>query len=128
MSRVRTIFRALCWSGAAVTLAFFVLSLLFPLPQLKPYSTLVEDRNGHFLQAFLTSDDKWRFRTSSSEIPARLKYILIRKEDRFFYYHPGINPFSILRAAAQNLIHHERISGASTITMQVARMIEPKER
>ena len=71
----------------------FVLSVLFPLPALKPYSMLIEDRTGKFLHAFLAEDDAWRLKTSPDEIPERLKQILIEKEDRYFYYHPGINPF-----------------------------------
>src|SRR6267143_4180435 len=128
MKRVRILSRFMCCTAAAIALAFLVLSFLFPLPELKPYSMSIEDRNGRFLQAFLTTDDKWRLKTSYEEIPPRLKYILIKKEDRFFYYHPGINPFSIVRALAQNAIGGRRISGASTVTMQIARMIEPKER
>ncbi len=125
---VRNIIGIAVRGGAALGLSLIILSFLFPLPSPKPYSLLVEDRNGQFLQAFLTPDDKWRLKTSSEEIPAKLKYILTKKEDRFFYYHPGINPFSIVRALVQNAVAGKKISGASTITMQVARMIEPKER
>ncbi len=128
MRRARNILWIVCWGGVVAVLLLILLSILVTPPPLKSYSMLVEDRSGRFLQAFLTSDDKWRLRTSLDEIPAKLKYILIKKEDRFFYYHPGINPFSILRALVQNAIHGRRMSGASTITMQVARMLEPKER
>jgi penicillin-binding protein 1C len=115
-------------SGGVLVLLYFTLSAVFPLPSPKPYSLLVEDRNGRFLQAFIAPDGLWRLKTSPDEIPLRLKYILIKKEDRFFYYHPGVNPFAIGRALIQNLTHRSRVSGASTITMQVARMLEPKRR
>jgi penicillin-binding protein 1C len=105
-----------------------VLSFLFPLPPPKPYSLLIEDRNGEFLQAFLAQDGIWRLRTSPAEIPAKLKKILIEREDRWFYYHPGINPVSIVRALILNLRRGKTVVGASTITMQIARMLEPKER
>jgi penicillin-binding protein 1C len=114
--------------AAAFPVVFLVLSLLFPLPSLKPYSLVVQDRDGRFLQAFLTQDGVWRLRTSPDEIPGRLKDILIRREDRWFYYHPGVNPFAILRAVAQNVRSGHRVSGASTITMQIARMLHPEER
>ncbi len=107
---------------------FFILTLIFPLPALKPYSKVVYDRNGEFLQAFLTDDGLWRLRTSPDEIPDKLKNIILFKEDKYFYYHPGINTFSILRAFAGNIFTGKRISGASTITMQVARMLERRER
>jgi len=102
--------------------------ILVPLPSMKPYSTVVEDRNGFMLNAFLAHDGAWRIRTDPRHIPARLKQLVLAKEDRYFYYHPGVNPVSILRAVLQNIRAGERVSGASTITMQVARLLEPKRR
>lgn len=112
----------------SIAIAFATLSALFPLPPVHSYSLIIMDRKGEFLHAFLAPDGIWRFKTSPSEIPPRLKEILLHKEDRFFYYHPGINPVSVLRALGQNILTGRRVSGASTITMQVARMLEPKER
>jgi penicillin-binding protein 1C len=112
----------------ALVATFFALSLLFPLPSPRPYSLLIKDRNGKFLRAFLADDDAWRLKTSPDEIPERLKRILIEKEDKYFFYHPGINPFSICRAMVQNITTGKRISGASTLTMQIARMLERRER
>jgi penicillin-binding protein 1C len=123
--------RLLVWLSASCLvplLVFLLLSAIFPLPALKPYSLLVEDRNGEFLGAFLANDGIWRLRTSPDEIPAKLKRILIEREDRWFYYHPGVNPFSIARALFLNLRRGRTVVGASTITMQIARMLEPKER
>ena len=111
-----------------ISTAFVILSALFPLPQSKPYSLIVLDRNGEFLHAFLAQDGIWRFKTSPAEIPPRLKEILLHKEDRFFYYHPGINPISVVRAIFQNITRGKKVSGASTITMQVARMMESRDR
>jgi len=128
MKRSRSVLlRALIPPGALLAL-FLALSALFPLPPLKPYSLVVLDRTGRHLQAFLAADGVWRLRTSPDEIPRRLKEILIRREDRWFYYHPGVNPLAIARAFAQNLRTGRRVSGASTIAMQIARMLEPKER
>ncbi|MEW6511429.1 MAG: penicillin-binding protein 1C [Bacteroidota bacterium] len=128
MKAKRTIIRLVLIVAGACCAGFLVLSLLFPLPPLKPYSVVVEDRDGRFLQAFLAADGAWRLRTSPAEIPPRIKEILIRREDRWFYYHPGINPLSVGRALVQNLLAGRRVSGASTITMQIARMLEPRER
>lgn len=110
------------------SLFFFLLSFLFPLPALKDYSKVIYDRNGEFLQAFLTDDGMWRLRTSPDEIPEKLKNIILFKEDKYFYYHFGVNPFSIVRAFTGNYFSGKKYSGASTITMQVARMLERRER
>ncbi len=131
MSRLREVVtKSLCIILPVLFLLFIfvILNAVFPLPSPKPYSLQVEDRNGHLLQAFLADDGIWRLSTNSAEIPARLREILLQKEDRFFYYHPGVNPFSVLRALTQNVLTGRRVSGASTITMQVARMLERKDR
>ncbi|MFN0276937.1 MAG: penicillin-binding protein 1C [Chitinophagales bacterium] len=107
---------------------FFTLYLIFPFRPNIEYSTLVTGKDGVVLKAFLTSDDKWRMKTELDEITPEMQKAIIYKEDKYFYYHFGVNPFAILRAAWNNIISGHRTSGASTITMQVARLIEPKER
>lgn len=109
-------------------LLFLLLNWLFPLPANKEYSTIVLDAKGEVIHAFLTRDEKWRMKTELKEISPLLKQTLIYKEDKYFYYHPGVNIIAMVRAAAMNTLHLKRTSGASTITMQVARMLEPKER
>ena len=84
--------------------------------------------DGTVIHAFLTKDEKWRMMTEQNEITSQLKKAILYKEDKFFYYHFGVNPVAIARAAFNNVFHLKRTSGASTITMQVARMLEPKER
>jgi penicillin-binding protein 1C len=66
--------------------------------------------------------------TELNEISPVLRKSLIYKEDKYFYYHFGINPVAIVRAAFNNTLHLKKTSGASTITMQVARMMNPKRR
>ncbi|MCS6819886.1 MAG: penicillin-binding protein 1C [Chitinophagales bacterium] len=107
---------------------FFVLHLSFPLPSLPAYSKVIYDRKGEVVHAFLSPDDKWRLRAEKHELTDKLKKAILYKEDKWFYYHPGVNPFSIIRAAVNNLVQRRRTSGASTITMQVARLLEPKQR
>lgn len=109
-------------------LLFLLLNWLFPLHDHIAYSTIVLDNKGEVIHSFLTPDDKWRMKTELKEISPVLKQTLIYKEDKYFYRHPGINPFAIARAAVMNVLHLKRTSGASTITMQVARMMEPKRR
>jgi penicillin-binding protein 1C len=104
------------------------LAAVLPGPEMPSYSTVISDRNGRFVHAFLTPEGAWRFRTDPNALPERFKTLLLRQEDRWFDLHPGFNPFSMARAFVQNLSAGRRVSGASTITMQVARMLEPKER
>jgi penicillin-binding protein 1C len=105
-----------------------VLHLSFPLKINVSYSTLVTDYKGKVVHAYLSKDDKWRMKTELNEISDQLKKAIIAKEDRYFYYHFGVNPFAIVRALGSNIFKNKRVSGASTITMQVARMLNRKER
>ncbi len=104
------------------------LNFLFPLPQHKTFSKEIYSSNGTLLTAYLTKDDKWRMKTELDKISPDLIKAIINKEDEWFYWHPGVNIFAILRAAYFNIISGKRISGASTITMQLARLIEPARR
>jgi len=113
---------------AALLTFLFTLHKAYPLPPKKDYSTIVKDRNGELLHAYLSNDDKWRLATDLSEISPLLKKTILSKEDKYFYYHLGVNPFSLAKSLLRNAIRGKRISGASTITMQVARMLEPKKR
>lgn len=107
---------------------FLVLHFSFPLPALPPFAQIVTTPDGTVLSAFLSADDKWRMKSNLADITPELQKAFIAKEDKYFYYHWGINPFAILRAAANNLLRGKKTSGASTITMQVARLLEPKYR
>ena len=111
-----------------ILLIFIVLDLLFPLPHKKEFSKEIHAKDGTLLTAYLTTDDKWRLRTELDEVSPELIKAVLEKEDSWFYWHPGINPFSIVRAIYRNITTGEIQVGASTITMQVARMLEPKKR
>lgn len=112
----------------SIVFLFFLLNSIFPLPDKIEYSTIITDNKHEVIHAYLTSDQKWRMKTELTEISPLLRKTIIEKEDKYFYSHPGINPFAIMRAFAKNILHLKRTSGASTITMQVARAIEPKKR
>jgi penicillin-binding protein 1C len=105
-----------------------MLNFLFPLHDLIKYSTIVTDAKGDVINAFLTTDEKWRMKTELEEISPLLQKTIIAKEDRYFYIHPGINPLAVGRAIAKNIFRAKRTSGASTITMQVAKALEPRPR
>lgn len=108
-----------------------LLNLLFPLPveQLHPASsTAVLDQEGELLRAFLAPDEAWRIRVEGDEIPAVLKQAVLAYEDQRFYRHPGVDPIAVARALRANLEARRIVQGGSTITMQLARMMEPKAR
>ncbi|MBK8657609.1 MAG: penicillin-binding protein 1C [Bacteroidetes bacterium] len=109
-------------------LSFLALNFLFPLRDAIHYSTVVLDNKGEVIHAFLTPDDKWRMKVELSEISPLLRQTLIEKEDKYFFRHLGVNPIAMFRALFNNVKQQKRTSGASTITMQVARMLEPKQR
>ena len=114
--------------AAICFLSFLLLNVVFPLPDKIEYSVTVADDRGEVVNAFLTSTDKWRMKTELSEISPLLRKTIIAKEDKYFYRHPGVNVLAIGRAAFRNLLQGKRTSGASTITMQVARAMEPRKR
>jgi penicillin-binding protein 1C len=113
---------------AALAVIFLLLNWVFPLPDKIEYSTIITDSKGEVVHAFLTKDQKWRMKTELEEISPLLRKTIIEKEDRYFYSHPGVNALAISRAFAKNIFRRKRTSGASTITMQVARALEPKSR
>ncbi len=111
----------------------FVLGMLWvvPLPveQLHPSaSTVLYDRNGEMLRAQLTTDEMWRLPVQMEDVSGFMVDAALAYEDQHFFYHPGINPLAILRAGWANIKAGRIVQGGSTITMQVARLMEPKSR
>ena len=93
------------------------------------YSQAILDKDGHLLRVFLNDNQQWCFPpVSHTPVPYKLKKAVLHYEDRYFHYHPGVNPVSILRALYQNISSGEITSGGSTLTMQLARLMEPKRR
>lgn len=121
-----------CFIVVLPGLILLVANWVFPLPVEKlhpPSSTVVLDRHGEWLRAFAASDDSWRIpEPSLAEISPKLRTAVLTYEDRWFYHHFGINPFSIAQALVTNIKAGRVVRGGSTITMQVARMMEPKPR
>lgn len=105
-----------------------ILNNLFPVRVQIAYSPVITASDGSVINAFLSPDDKWRMQLHTHEINSLLQKAILLKEDRYFYYHPGVNPLALGRALVNNVIRNKTTSGASTITMQVARLLYPKER
>jgi penicillin-binding protein 1C len=131
-SFTRKLFKRLLTSifiaGISLILFFGILCLFFPLPDNIEYSTCIRDGRGEVIHAFLTKDQQWRMKIDVAELTPLLKNTIIWKEDKYFYYHPGINPIAVCKSLLGNILHGKIRSGASTITMQVARALEPKKR
>ena len=113
---------------ALMVAIFLILDQIYPLnldALKKDEAKILLDKNGEIINMKLSSDGIWRFHEQS--FPNSLKQCVVLFEDRYFYYHFGVNFASIFRAFFHNIKSDNRI-GASTITMQVARMLEPSDR
>ena len=113
---------------ASATFAAWVVSLgPLPLEPARKVSTTIVDRNGKLLRAFAMVDGRWRLPVDArtSVDPGYLK-LLLAYEDRRFHSHHGVDPLALGRAALQLVTRGHIVSGGSTITMQLARLIEPR--
>ncbi len=119
-------------SSLLLFLLFLVLDFFIPLPvdEFKKisFAQLVVDKDGHPLRAFPDSQGVWRYPVELSEVSPLYLQALINYEDRHYYQHFGVNPFAIVRAFGQWVWHGELVSGASTLTMQVARIMRPHKK
>jgi penicillin-binding protein 1C len=107
--------------------SLLVLDRLFPPPppgRDAPYALVVVARDGSPLRAFPDRDHVWRHPVALDAVSPLYIEALIAYEDRTFWWHPGVNPYALARAGWQWLAHGRVISGGSTLTMQVARMME----
>lgn len=111
-------------------LSVFVLDRLFPLPLPKRETAgvVVTARDGTPLRAFAGANGVWRYPVEPDEVSPLYTQALIGYEDRWFWQHPGVNPVAMLRAGAQWLGNGRVVSGGSTLSMQVARILEPHPR
>jgi penicillin-binding protein 1C len=108
--------------------AAWVISLgPLPLPQASEVSTTIVDRNGKLLRAYAMADGRWRLPVDAKTgvDPGYLK-LLLAYEDRRFRSHAGVDPLALGRAALQLISRGHIVSGGSTITMQLARLMEPR--
>jgi penicillin-binding protein 1C len=116
----------------AALLAALVLAFALPLPDgaAEPVagSVAVEYRDGTPAYVFLSRDDKWRLPVALDAIDPAFVAALVALEDKRFFGHDGVDPIAIARAAVTDAIHARRVSGGSTLTMQLARLLEPRRR
>ncbi len=111
-----------------VAIGSWVISLgPLPLAQAREVSTTIVDRNGKLLRAYAMADGRWRLPVDARTgvDPGYLK-LLLAYEDRRFYSHEGVDPLALGRAAFQLVSRGHIVTGGSTITMQLARLMEPR--
>ncbi|MGE3141948.1 MAG: penicillin-binding protein 1C [Hyphomonadaceae bacterium] len=122
--------RAAAWTVLVLMLAVFALDLAFPPPldRARVVSPVVLDHNGAWLRAMQTPEGRWRLAARLNEIDPEFRRRLVRVEDSRFWFHPGFDPIALSRASFNWARTGEISSGASTITMQVARLLEPRPR
>jgi penicillin-binding protein 1C len=112
-----------------VSVAVLVLDYCFPPPLdqalLGRQSQVVLAADGTPLRAFADANGVWRYPIALEDVSPVYLQALLNYEDRWFYRHPGVNPAAMVRAVTQGLLHQRLVSGGSTLTMQVARLIEP---
>jgi penicillin-binding protein 1C len=128
--RIKRIAAASATVGLILTGVFaaWVVSLgPLPMAQARQVSTTIVDRNGKLLRAYAMADGRWRLPVNARTgvDPGYLK-LLLAYEDRRFYSHSGVDPFALGRAALQLITRGHIVSGGSTITMQLARLMEPR--
>lgn len=118
------------WSAVALLSAVLLLDLAFPLPlpKSRDTSTLVVARDGTPLRAFADAQGVWRYPATPQSVSPLYLQALLNYEDRWFWHHPGVNPWGLLRAGEQWIGSGRIVSGGSTLTMQVARILDPHTR
>jgi penicillin-binding protein 1C len=128
MKRIRRLLPWLRWGSVALLSSLLLLDLAFPpqLPKARDTSTLVVARDGTPLRAFADADGVWRYPATPESVSPLYLEALLHYEDRWFWRHPGVNPIALLRAGGQLLTSGEVVSGGSTLTMQVARILDAK--
>jgi penicillin-binding protein 1C len=123
----------LAGSGGAVALVALAavawVWLLGPAPLGRDldYSHAVLDRNGTLLRAYATKEGRWRLPAKVEDVDPRFLKLLFNYEDKRFYEHGGVDPLAMGRAVFQLMVQGHIVSGGSTLTMQVARLLEPRE-
>ena len=97
-----------------------------PLGEGLAYSTLVVDRDGRLLRPYTTSQGRWRLPATREDVDPRFFKLLFAYEDKRFPDHHGVDLLALGRAFGQLVRNRHIISGASTLSMQVARLLEPR--
>jgi penicillin-binding protein 1C len=112
---------------AGALAAFFLIRATAPAAPQVLRSVEVVDRNGFLLRPFALNDGRWRLAATPAQVDRRYLQMLLAYEDKRFRSHTGFDPLAIVRATYQLVAHREIVSGGSTLSMQVARLLEPRK-
>ncbi len=108
--------------GIYFTYLLLFIWIFFPSTHFhQPTSTVIEDNQGNLLGARIADDGQWRF-PENEKVATKFKSCIIQFEDKNFYYHPGVDILSLIRAGYQDIKAKKIVSGGSTLTMQVVRL------
>jgi len=134
-SLIRPRHRALRVLQTSIAGALLLVGLLWLADRIWPLPMPADDlarvvlaEDGTPLWRFADADGVWRYPVSPDEVSPLYLQALLTYEDRWFYRHPGVNPLALARAAWLNLSGGRVVSGGSTLSMQVARLLDPHER
>ncbi|GAA5263874.1 penicillin-binding protein 1C [Acidiphilium sp. MT5] len=129
-SRLKTILVRLSLIGLSGLLILLVCAYAFPpsLSRLAVQGRIINDRNGHAIAYYTDPQGEWKYPTQAASVNKVMIRMLIGIEDHRFYHDPGIDPLAIARATVQMLAAGHVVSGASTLTMQVTRLLHPAPR
>ncbi len=133
-TRLRRAVRALVGLALAPVVALVVAAVLAPLPASlgggRDAGTSVRylDRNGHLLREVRADDGTRAANVPLAAVGDRVESAMLAAEDARFYHHPGVDPLAVVRAAGSSLLRRRVVSGASTLTMQLARTVSPHRR
>lgn len=129
LHKTKIFFKRLILLSIFLFLLFVILDWLIPLPiddfNKRSFAQVVVDKNGQPLRAFPDAQGVWRYPVKLSEVSPLYLQALINYEDRYYYQHFGVNPLAVGRAFWQWMWHGKLVSGASTLTMQVSRILKP---
>lgn len=123
---------AIGWQNVLVGLGLIAMLLAgarlwphLPLKDWKPSSVSVMDRNGKLLRLVLASDERYRLWVPLKEMSPQLVDAVLLHEDNWYWWHPGFNPYGLVRGAWVTYVRHGNRQGGSTVTMQLARLLWP---
>ncbi len=132
MKKLKKWFKRLTLAALVMFCFFIALDFLIPLPmkdfQHRHFAQVVVDKDGQPLRAFPDAQGVWRYPVALNQVSPLYLQALINYEDRYFYQHFGVNPLAMVRALGQWIKNGKIISGASTLSMQVARILKPHKK